>query len=242
MSHHYMQFDNVCYTYPNGYKALHKISFRITHGEKVALLGLNGAGKSTILLHTNGLLLPTSGCVNIGDVPVCRKTLNNVRKSVGMLFQNPDNQLFMPTVEEDVAFGPLNMSLPYAEVERRIEEALQCVNAADLRKRAPYHLSGGQKKRVAIATVLAMNPDIFVLDEPTSNLDLKSRWQLIDIINKFHHTCLIATHDMDMVSELCQRAIVIDKGSVIADTLTENIIKDKSLTRLLGISNSPHNQ
>lgn len=236
MSHHYIQFSDVSYTYPNGFKALDKVSFRITHGEKVALLGRNGAGKSTLLLHTNGLLLPQEGSVNIGDVPVCRKTLPLVRQSVGMVFQNPDDQLFMSTVGEDVAFGPLNMKLPAEEVERRVRMALQMVGMEDLRDRAPYQLSGGQKRNAAIATVLSMEPDILVLDEPSSNLDWGARERLIDIIRGFHHSCLIASHDLALVADLCPRSIVIDKGRVIADTLTERVLADSDLLAVLGIS------
>ncbi|MDE5555648.1 MAG: energy-coupling factor ABC transporter ATP-binding protein, partial [Muribaculaceae bacterium] len=170
MSHHYIRFNDVHFTYPNGYEALKGVSFLITHGEKVALLGLNGAGKSTVLLHTNGLLMPTSGEVNVGDIPVTKKTLPIVRQSVGMVFQNADDQLFMLTVEEDVAFGPLNMGLDGAEVDRRVVSALESVGASDLRTRSPFRLSGGQKKRVAIATVLSMEPSILVMDEPTAEL------------------------------------------------------------------------
>ena len=162
MSHHFIRFSHVSYTYPSGTKALDDVSFLITHGEKVALLGANGAGKSTLLLHTNGLLLAQEGEVNVGDVPVTRKTLPLVRQSVGLVFQNPDDQLFMPTVEEDVSFGPANMRLPDAEIERRVEVALDRVGALDLRRRAPSELSGGQKRRVAIATVLSMEPSILV--------------------------------------------------------------------------------
>lgn len=237
MSHHYIQFSNVSYTYPNGFKAIDNVTFRITHGEKVALLGRNGAGKSTILLHTNGLLLPESGEVNIGDVPVTKKTLGIVRKSVGMVFQNPDDQLFMSSVKEDVAFGPVNMGLPSSEVERRVTSALRMVGLADMCDRPPYQLSGGQKRRAAIATVLSMEPDILVLDEPTSNLDWGARDMVIDILKDFTHTCLIATHDIGLVCDLCERSIVIDKGRVIADTLTERILSDSAMLEILGIRN-----
>lgn len=235
MSHHFIQFSDVHYTYPGGYEALRGVTFRISHGEKVALIGLNGAGKSTLLLHTNGLLLPTSGEVNVGDVPVTRKTVRNVRRAVGMVFQNPDDQLFMPTVEEDVAFGPLNMNLPGTEVDRRVVSALRAVGAEDLRKRSCSQLSGGQKRRVAIATVLSMEPDILVLDEPTSNLDWVARRQLIDVLRSFTHTCLIATHDVGLIRELCPRTIVLEEGRVAADTNTERIFADKELLLRLGL-------
>ncbi len=217
MSHHYISFKDVCYRYPDGHEALKNVSFRISHGEKVALLGLNGAGKSTLLLHTNGLLLPTSGEVNVGDVPVTSKTLKIVRRTVGLVFQNSDDQLFMPTVEEDVAFGPMNMGLPREEVERRVVSALESVGCIGLRKKSPSHLSGGQKKSVAIATVLSMQPDIMVLDEPTTGLDIVARKQVMDIISGFSHTCLIATHDLDMVREICGRAILVKGGEIAAD-------------------------
>lgn len=192
----------------------------------MALLGLNGAGKSTVLLHTNGLLMPTSGEVNVGDIPVTKKTLRIVRQSVGMVFQNADDQLFMSTVEEDVAFGPLNMGLSGAEVERRVGSALEKVGASDLRGRSPFRLSGGQKKRVAIATVLSMEPSILVMDEPTAELDLEARRQVCDIVKSFHHTCLIATHDLTLARELCERAIVIADGRVVADGPVDKISAD----------------
>lgn len=235
MSHHFIRFDHVCYTYPNGYKALKDVSFRIRHGEKVAFVGANGAGKSTLALHANGLLLPTEGTVNVGDIPVDKKTLPIIRQSVGLVFQNPDDQLFMPTVEEDVAFGPSNMKLPPDEIEYRITQALEAVGALALRKRAGYQLSGGQKRSVAIATVLAMEPNILVMDEPTSNLDPRARRQVIDQIKSFSHTCLVATHDLEMVWELCERTIVMQKGRVIADGDTHDIFNDKSLLEESGL-------
>lgn len=226
MSHHYIKFTDVKYTYPNGIDALKGVSFKITHGEKVALIGPNGAGKSTLIYHTNGLLLPSSGEVNIGDVPVTKNTLSIVRQSVGMVFQNPDDQLFMPSVEEDVAFGPLNMNLPQQEIEKRIEESLSAVGCLELRKRSSAQLSGGQKRRIAIATVLSMKPSILVLDEPSSNLDWKAREDLIEIISGFSHTCLIATHDMDLIKRLCPRTLVLTGGKIIADGPTPKILSN----------------
>ena len=225
MSHHFIEFKNVHYKYSNGYEALRGISFRITHGEKVALLGLNGAGKSTILLLTNGLILPTSGEVNIGGIPVAKKTSVAVRRAVGMLFQNPDDQLFMPTVEEDVAFGPLNMGLEQQEVERRVRIALERVGMEGLGKRAPFQLSGGQKKSIALATILSMEPDILVMDEPTSELDLVARRKVADVISSFDHTCLIATHDLELAKELCRRSILVEHGKVILDGATEEVVE-----------------
>lgn len=224
MSHHFIWFKDVHYKYSNGYEALRGVSFKITHGEKVALLGLNGAGKSTILLHTNGLLLPSSGEVNIGGIPVSKKTVNSVRRTVGMLFQNPDDQLFMPTVEEDVAFGPLNMGLEQEEVERRVMLALERAGVSGLGKRAPFRLSGGQKKSVALATILSMEPAILVMDEPTSELDMVARRRVADVIASFDHTCLIATHDLDLARELCPRSILVEDGKIIGDGATEDVI------------------
>lgn len=235
MSHHYIDFNDVCYTYPGGKEALYNITFHISHGEKVAIVGCNGAGKSTLLLHTNGLLMPTSGSVDVGGVPITKKTLPLVRQSVGMVFQNPDDQLFMPTVAEDVAFGPMNMKLPRAEVDRRVKSALETVGALDLAKRSPMQLSGGQKRRVAIATVLSMEPSVLVLDEPTSNLDWGARENVADMVESFNHTCLIATHDLGLIKRLCPRTIVINDGRIIADGKTDEIFSDEKITNILGI-------
>ena len=229
MSHHYLRFDDVHYRYPNGYEALCGVSFRITHGEKVALVGANGAGKSTLLLHTNGLLMPSQGGVVLGGIALTRRTLPLVRQSVGLVFQDSDNQLFMPTVEEDVAFGPSNMRLEPEEIRRRVTEALDAVGALDLRGESPFRLSGGQKKRVAIATVLAMEPSVLVMDEPTSNLDPRARRQIIDLIRRFSHTTLIATHDMEMVLDLCDRTIVMKEGRIVADGSTRHVFGDLAL-------------
>lgn len=235
MSHHYIQFSDVHYRYPNGYEALSGVTFRVTHGEKVALLGLNGAGKSTLLLHTNGLLLPSQGEVNIGDVPVRKSTMRLVRQAVGMAFQNPDDQLFMPTVADDVAFGPQNMGLPPDEVSRRVSLALADVGATDLADRPPFELSGGQKRMAAIATVLSMEPDILVMDEPTANLDSSARRRLLNILHSFRHTMLVATHDLDMALELCPRAILLDHGRVAADGPTASLLCDRQLMASAGM-------
>lgn len=235
MSHHYLRFDDVHYRYPNGYEALCGVSFRITHGEKVALVGANGAGKSTLLLHTNGLLMPSQGGVVLGGIALTRRTLPLVRQSVGLVFQDSDNQLFMPTVEEDVAFGPSNMRLEPEEIRRRVTEALDAVGALDLRGESPFRLSGGQKKRVAIATVLAMEPSVLVMDEPTSNLDPRARRQIIDLIRRFSHTTLIATHDMEMVLDLCDRTIVMKEGRIVSDGSTRHVFGDLALLEECGL-------
>ena len=232
MSHHYLRFDDVHYRYPNGYEALCGVSFCITHGEKVALVGANGAGKSTLLLHTNGLLIPSQGEVVMGGIKLTRRT---VRQSVGLVFQDSDNQLFMPTVEEDVAFGPSNMRLEPEEIRRRVTEALDAVGALHLRGASPFRLSGGQKKRVAIATVLSMEPSVLVMDEPTSNLDPRARRQIIDLIRRFGHTTLIATHDMEMVLDLCDRTIVMKQGRIVADGSTRHVFGDLALLEECGL-------
>ncbi len=212
------------YRYPDGHEALHDVSFELKHGEKAAVVGANGAGKSTLLLHTDGLLLPTSGRVVVGGVPVTRRTLPTIRRTVGYLFQQPDDQLFMPTVGEDIAFGPANMALDDAEIERRVVNALEAVGALELRDHSPAHLSGGQKKRVAIATILAMEPSILVMDEPTAALDPQARRQLIELIRIFDHTTLIATHDLELVHELCPRTLLLHDGRLVADCPTSDVI------------------
>jgi cobalt/nickel transport system ATP-binding protein len=217
MSHHIVEVKDLHYTYPGNTQALQGVSFRIEHGESVGIVGANGAGKSTLLQHLNGYLVPTQGTVRVGDYPLTKETVGQVRRTVGMVFQDPDDQLFMPTVYEDVAFGPLNLGLPPEEVATRVERALETVGVAHLRDRPPYRLSGGEKRAVAIATVLSMTPDILVLDEPTSNLDPRARRQFIGLLKSFHHTKIIATHDLDLVLDLCERTIVIHEGRVKAD-------------------------
>lgn len=229
MSHHIVQADDLHYSYPDGTVGLAGVSFRITHGESVALVGANGAGKSTLLLHLNGCLLPTKGSVQVGDLPVTKKTCAAVRRSVGMVFQDSDDQLFMPTVFEDVAFGPMNLGLSAEEVEPVVMQALRRVDALHLKDRPPYKLSAGEKRRAAIATVLAMSPDILVMDEPSSNLDPKSRRELIELLKTFEHTKIIATHDLDLAIQLCLRTIVLSQGKIVADGLTMNIFSDDDL-------------
>lgn len=235
MSRHYLRFERVGYRYPDAHEALHDISFELRHGEKAAVVGVNGAGKSTLLLHTDGLLLPTSGQVIVGGVPVTKRTLPLIRRTVGYVFQQPDDQLFMPTVGEDVAFGPANMGLDEAEIDRRVVEALTAVGAESLRDRSPARLSGGQKKRVAIATVLAMGPSVLVMDEPTAALDPQARRQLIDLIRGFSHTTLIATHDMVLVRELCTRVLVLHRGTLAADGPAAEILSNHELLAACGL-------
>ena len=229
MSHHIVEATDLHYTYPDGTVGLVGVSFRITHGESVALVGENGAGKSTLLLHLNGYLTAAQGTLRIGDYPLSRKNLNSIRRSVGMVFQNPDDQLFMPTVFDDVAFGPLNLGLTRVEVEHTVTKALETVGVAHLMRRPPYKLSQGEKRLVAIATVVAMSPDILVMDEPTSSLDPRSRRRLIELLKTFHHTKIIATHDLDMALDLCERTIILHQGRITADGRTLKLFQDKNL-------------
>lgn len=236
MSHHFIRYTNVHFSYP-GVKeeVLNGISFYISHGERVALLGLNGSGKSTLLLTINGLLKPTSGEINIGDVPLEKGTVSLIRREVGMVFQNADDQLFMPTIEEDIAFGPLNMKLPMDEVQRRVDAALKEVGMENLRKRNPGQLSGGQKRMAAIATVLSMEPNIMVLDEPSASLDWKARHDLLCILKRYEHTLILATHDLQMARTLCTRALILQDGKIAADAPMTDVMKDRRLLAIIGI-------
>ncbi len=229
VSHHLVEAIGLTHVYDDGTPALHDVSFRITHGESVGIIGANGAGKSTLLMHLNGHLTPTRGEVRIGEMPLTRATLPQIRRTVGLVFQDPDDQLFMPTVFDDVAFGPRNQGLPEADVERRVQDALQCVGVWSVRARPPYRLSGGEKKRVAIAGVLAMSPDILVMDEPTSGLDPRARRQLIGLLREFSHTRIFTSHDLDMVLDLCPRTIVLCDGAIAADGPTRAILTDDVL-------------
>jgi cobalt/nickel transport system ATP-binding protein len=232
MSHHIVEAKNLAFSYPDNTLALHGVSFRIRHGESVAFVGANGAGKSTLLLHLNGYLTPTSGQVRIGDFPLAKETLQEVRRTVGMVFQDPDDQLFMSTVYDDVAFGPLNLGLPMDEVHARVQKALATVGVLELKERPSHRLSAGQKRRVAIATVLSMSPDILVMDEPSAGLDPWARRQLIELLKSFKHSKIIATHDLDMVLDICERTIIINEGMIEADGPTAEIFQnEKLLTR-----------
>ena len=229
MSHHFVEFKDVSFRYPDGTRALNGISFRITHGESVGIVGANGSGKSTLLLHMNGYLLPTEGAVTVGDVLLQKRTAQDVRRRVGVVFQNPDDQLFMPTVFDDVAFGPLNLGLDGDSVRDRVHDALNRVNCLALRDKPPHHLSGGQKSSVAIAAVIAMEPDILVMDEPAANLDPRSRRSLIEMLRSFSHSKIIASHDLDLILDVCRRCIVIRDGTVAADGPSRLILGDKKL-------------
>jgi cobalt/nickel transport system ATP-binding protein len=225
---------NLCFTYPDGLEALKGITFHVAQGEKVALVGPNGAGKSTLMLHLNGLLTG-QGEVRVAGLPIRKENLPTIRAKVGMVFQNPDDQLFSPTVFDDVAFGPLHMGYPEAEVRQRVVRALAQVGMADFGPRLSHHLSIGQKKRVAIATVLAMEPEILVLDEPSAGLDPRGRRQLINLLHELRLTMLVSTHDMLLVEELFPRMLMMDEGRVVADGETAVLLNDQALLEAHGL-------
>lgn len=229
MSHHLVIVKNLDYCYPDGSRALQDVSFTLHHGEAVAIIGANGAGKSTLLRHLIGILTPSAGSVRIGDCPVLPSTLKQIRRTVGMVFQDADDQLFMPTVDEDVAFGPINQGLPSDEVEKRVRSALATVGGEHLRHRPPYRLSGGEKRAVAIAAVLAMSPDILVMDEPTASLDAHARRHCIGLLQAFTHTRILATHDLDLVLDVCSRVIVMHEGRIAVDGPTADVFGDHAL-------------
>ncbi len=233
--HHTVEIENLSFSYPDGHQALRNLSLSIGPDEKVALVGPNGAGKSTLMLHLNGLLRATQGSIKVGGLPVTEENLGQIRAWVGLVFQNPDDQLFNPKVFDDVAFGPLHMNLPEDEVRRRSMDALAAVGMADFADRISHHLSIGQKKRISIATVLSMDPKILVLDEPTSGLDPRARRSLINLLRNMERTMLVATHDMRMVAELFPRTVVLDEGCVVADGPTQVILGDEALLNAHGL-------
>ena len=225
--HHTVDVRGLSFRYPDGRLALDGVSLSIAPGEKVALVGPNGAGKSTLLLHLTGIL-QGEGDVRVCGWPVGDGNLSRIRAAVGLVFQDADDQLFSPTVFEDVAFGPLYMGLPPEEVGRRVESALLAVGMDDAGPRVSHHLSNGEKKRVAIATVLAMEPEILVLDEPTAGLDPRSRRGLIRLLAELPQTMLVSTHDLRMVEELFRRTVVLDHGRVVADGPTARLLADRA--------------
>jgi cobalt/nickel transport system ATP-binding protein len=235
MSHHLLELIDVHYRYHDGTAALEGVNLRLTHGEAVALVGANGAGKSTLLLLLAGCLLPTTGQARVGDVPVTSKTLPTIRRAVGLLMQDPDDQLFMATVGQDVAFGPANLRLPPEEIEARVARALEAVGAGHLRDRPPYRLSGGEKRLAAMAAVLAMGPDVLLLDEPSASLDPRARRRAIEILRGFHHTRLVATHDLDLALDVCERTVILSHGKVAADGPTAEILRDAALLDRCGL-------
>jgi cobalt/nickel transport system ATP-binding protein len=235
MSHHKLEVKNLHFTYPDGKEAIKEMSFIIHHGESVGIVGANGAGKSTLLMLLMGVLFPDRGEVLVGDVHVTEKTLPMIRQRLGMVFQNPDDQLFMTTVYDDVAFGPRNYKLNEKEVCDRVLSALETVGISHLSDRPPFRLSGGEKRSAAIAAVLSMHPDILLMDEPTSDLDPKSRRRIINMLKGFDHTRIITSHDLDMICDVCDRVIAVRDGMVVADGKARVILSDSQLLDSCGL-------
>lgn len=235
MSHHIVDFIDICYSYPDGNMAVEDINVRIHHGESVAIVGANGAGKSTMLKLLTGILMPEQGEIRLGELPVTKKTLNLIRQQIGYTFQDPEDQLFNTSVYNDVAFGPRNYGLDEKEVERRVVKALQIVGIEHLIHRAPYKLSEGEKRAASIATVLSMEPSVLAMDEPSAALDPKSRRRLIQLLKGFFHTKLIATHDLDMAMELCGRTIVLKNGKIEYDGPTAELMTNFTLLEECGL-------
>jgi len=225
-----IDIEELEYTYPDGTKALKGISLNVFEGESIGLIGPNGAGKSTLAIHLNGILRG-SGKMKIMGLETTNENLDIIRSKVGLIFQDPEDQLFMPTVFDDVAFGPINMGLEIEEIKILVREALQKVDMLYSIDRISYHLSFGEKKRISIATVLAMNPRIIVLDEPTSNLDPKARYDLIQLLKNMDKTKVIASHDLDMILDICDRVIMLDRGTIVASGITKEILSDVSLLK-----------
>jgi len=230
-----IELKNLSYSYPDGHQALNQVSLTIARGERVALVGPNGAGKSTLLLHLNGILEPQQGQVYIGTLPVKHSTLPQIRAAVGLVFQDPNDQLFSPTVFDDVAYGPLYQGLSGAEVRERVQQALSAVHMEAYAPRTSYNLSIGEKKRIAIATVLAMAPQTLVFDEPTAGIDPRARRSLITLLRELPQTIIAATHDMRLVAEFFPRSILMDEGCVVADGATAELLADAELLTAHGL-------
>ncbi|MCG7583172.1 energy-coupling factor ABC transporter ATP-binding protein [Mycolicibacterium sp. OfavD-34-C] len=224
-----VQVRGLRYTYPDGHIALDGIDLDVAAGERVALLGPNGAGKTTLMLHLNGVLTASAGSVAIGGTALSRSTLRDVRRRVGLVFQDPDDQLFMPTLAQDVAFGPANFGLRGEQLAERVRHALEVVSMTELADRSPAHMSGGQRRRAALATVLACEPEVLVLDEPSANLDPVARRELAQTLTTLESTMLIVTHDLPYAAQLCDRAIVMDRGVIVADGAVDEVLSDAEL-------------
>jgi cobalt/nickel transport system ATP-binding protein len=227
-----LKITELAFAYPDGNQALYGVNLEIAQGERVALLGPNGAGKTTLVMHMNGIHPTMQGTVEIAGKLVDAKnkeSLRSIRSKVGIVFQDPDDQLFMPTVGEDIAFGPFNMGKRGAELEQIVDEALDLVGMREFKDRPPHHLSFGQRRRVAVATVLAMKPEILVMDEPSSNLDPASRRELADIVRSLNITMVMVTHDLPYALELCERSVILSGGIIVADGKTSDILKDEAL-------------
>jgi cobalt/nickel transport system ATP-binding protein len=230
-----IEIKNLSFTYPDGHRGLSSVDLVVCHGENVAVIGPNGAGKSTLLLHLNGILRGNS-TVKVCGLTVEEKNLKEIRKKVGLIFQDPEDQLFSLNVFDDVAFGPVNMGYSESEVKRHVAQALEWVGMVGYEQRSPHHLSVGEKKRIAIATVLSLDPEILVIDEPTSNLDPRGKWTLVELLSQLPITQIIATHDLELVRALCHRTVVMDEGKIAADDKTESILDDIPLLKAYGLA------
>jgi cobalt/nickel transport system ATP-binding protein len=231
---HWVEVSHLHFSYPDGFEALHGVDLRIARGERVALVGPNGAGKSTLMLHLNGIHTPSHGSVAIGGTLIDRGSVKAIRAQVGLVFQDPDDQLFSPTVFEDVAFGPIHMGYPADEIHDRVERALAAVGMTGAERRIPHRLSLGQRKRVALATVLSMDPSVLVFDEPSAGLDPRGRRELIRLLRSLPQTQLVSTHDMRLVAEVFARTVVMDDGLIVADGPTGRILADDALLEAHG--------
>ncbi len=235
MSHARLELRDIHFSYPGGDKVLDGLSLAFPEGEATGIVGANGAGKSTLLLLMLGVLAPSRGEIILGSTPLTPRHLPLFRRHMGLAFQNPDDQLFMATVGEDVAFGPRNYGFDEDEVERRVTEALEQVGMEHLRRRSPFKLSGGEKRSAALAAVLALRPEILILDEPTASLDPKARRRVMEMLARFDHTRIITSHDLDMVLEVCRRVIVLDRGRVAADGPARELLADRELLERCGL-------
>jgi cobalt/nickel transport system ATP-binding protein len=229
-----LELADVRYRYPTGPEALRGVTLAVQPGERVGLVGPNGAGKSTLLLALAGFV-PAEGLIRVAGHTLARGTARDVRRHLGLVFQDPDDQLFMPRVADDIAFGPVTMGLPLEEVEVRVHEALHAVDLEGYEQRAPYHLSVGEKRRAALATVLAMRPQILALDEPSANLDPRGRRRLIGLLKCLESTLLVVGHDLDLILEVCERTVVLDAGRVAADGPSGHILSDRTLLESHGL-------
>jgi len=226
---------NLTYRYPDDTLALDGVSFEIQHGQRVALLGPNGAGKSTLIGHLNGITLAQSGEVLIEEVPIVPATVHDVRTRVGVVFQDPDNMLFMTSIGDDIAFGPLNMKFDKQEVAQRVDRVLEAMNITDLKDKPGMHVSFGQKKRAALASVLSMEPAVLILDEPTSNLDPRAKREMTELVSSLDVTLVIATHDMDLAWAMCDHALVLDQGRVVAYGPAHDLMRNAALMEAHGL-------
>jgi len=233
-----LEADDVWFTYPDGTQALRGVSFKVFEGETAVLLGPSGAGKSTVLLHFAGVLFPSSGSVYVCGEKVSRRNVKEVRRHVGFVFQNPESQLFCPTVWDDVAFGPISMGLPMDKVEKRVKEALEAVGLLEYAGKHPHHLSFGEKRRAALATVLSMNPEVYLFDEPTANLDPKNASFITEIIAQLSNegkAVLVATHDVDVLPQVASRVIVMSRGRVVSEGEPEKVLSNFKLMAETGL-------